>query len=232
MLKHKKSSHETLIFLSKDLHAMMTLLNIFYMDFSLFTIALAAIITLFSIVLHEVAHGAVAYYFKDRTAYASGRLTLNPFPHIDIIGSIFVPLGAFLLASTLFGWAKPVPVNPKNLIGKYADFWVSAAGVLANLFLFIVAFTLSYFLAKNGLLTEASGKVLHMFLVVNLSLALFNLIPVPPFDGMAILQSLFPKLRTESTFFYNPFFIIASIIVASFIYGLISPHVFRFVLGG
>jgi Zn-dependent protease len=201
------------------------------MEFSLFAIALAAVVTLFSIVMHEVAHGAVAYYFKDRTAYASGRLTLNPLPHIDIIGSVLVPIGAFLLASTLFGWAKPVPVNPRNLVGKYADFWVSAAGVLANLFLVVVAFTLSYFLAKNGLLTEASGKVLYMILVVNLSLALFNLIPIPPFDGMSILQSLFPKLRIQSTIIYNPFFIIAAIIVASFIYGLISPHVFRFVLG-
>lgn len=201
------------------------------MELSLFAIALAAVVTLFSIVIHEVAHGAVAYYFKDRTAYASGRLTLNPLPHIDIIGSILVPIGAFLLASTLFGWAKPVPVNPRNLVGKYADFWVSAAGVLANLFLVVVAFALSYFLAKNGLLTEASGKVLYMILVVNLSLALFNLIPIPPFDGMSILQSLFPKLRIQSTIIYNPFFIIAAIIVASFIYGLISPYVFRFVLG-
>ncbi len=202
------------------------------MDFSLFTVVLAAVVTLFSIVLHEVAHGAVAYYFKDRTAYVAGRLTLNPLPHIDIIGSVLVPLGAFLLAQTLFGWAKPVPVNPRNLVGKYADFWVSAAGVLANLFLVILAFMISFFLVQNDMLTENAGKVLHMLLVVNLSLALFNLIPVPPFDGMSILQSLFPKLRIQSTFIYNPFFIIASIIVASFIYSIISPYVFRFVLGG
>ncbi len=194
-------------------------------------ILLTAAVSLFSIILHEIAHGLAAYYFKDKTAYAAGRLTLNPVPHIDMIGSIIVPLASYALSGMLFGWAKPVPVNTHKLQGKYAVAWVSAAGVLTNAFLVLIAFAFSVFLSSHGMLTPEISQLLLAILLINLSLALFNLIPIPPFDGMAILEGLFPKLRIKARFIYNPIYMIAAIFVASFIYGEISPYVFRFVLG-
>lgn len=201
------------------------------MDTSLFGVIVIGLVTLFSIVLHEVAHGYVAYLFKDKTAFLSGRLTLNPFPHMDIIGSVIVPLASYFLSGTLFGWAKPVPVNTRNLVGRYADFWVSAAGVLTNLALASIAFVIAYFLMSTGNITKEIGQVLYTVIIVNTSLFLFNLIPIPPFDGMAILQGLFPKLRIQSAFIYSPFYMIISLVVASYLYSYLAPSVFRFILG-
>lgn len=195
-------------------------------------IFLIAIVSLFSIIFHEIAHGLMAYYFKDKTAYMAGRLTLNPIPHIDLIGSVIVPLASYALSGTLFGWAKPVPVNTSNLQGKYAVAWVAAAGVLTNALLVLIAFAASVFLSSGGMLTPGLSQLLSAVLLINLSLTLFNLIPIPPFDGMAILEGLFPKLRIKTRFIYNPIYMIAAIFAASYLYGMIAPHVFRFVLGG
>ena len=95
------------------------------------------IIILFSIIIHEVAHGYTAYILGDDTAKNANRLTLNPIPHIDIVGSIFIPILSFTMSGMFLGWAKPVPVNLRNVEGKYGDTFVSAAGVAANILLAI-----------------------------------------------------------------------------------------------
>lgn len=146
-----------------------------------------------SVILHEIAHGAVANYFGDDTAKVSGRLSLNPIVHIDPIGSILVPLLLFMSnTGFLFGWAKPVPVNPHRLkSGVQAYRWVTLAGILTNLVLAIVAalvFKVStqYFeLTANNL-----GVIFFAVLMqINLVLAVFNLLPFPGFDGWNLLMT-------------------------------------------
>jgi Zn-dependent protease len=155
----------------------------------------------FAITIHESAHGWAAHKMGDPTAYAAGRVTLNPLAHIDLIGTIILPLVLILAHQPVFGWAKPVPVNPYNLRHPRRDYlWVSFAGPIANLataagaivlFLLLKHFTLgvmsSSFIAKTigGLFL-----ILIFTLSINMSLAIFNLIPVPPLDGSGILSGL------------------------------------------
>ncbi len=187
------------------------------------------LIIIFSIILHEVAHGYAAYVQGDRTAHRAGRLTLNPLPHIDVVGSVIVPFIAFLTAGTFFGWAKPVPYNPYNIRTRLGLAFVAAAGILMNLlfaFMAGVAFKLLY---MQGMLTPAFGKAIFTIISVNVSLAFFNLIPVPPFDGMSILEAIFPRLAIKSSFINNPLYMVGAILVASVLYGMFIPHVFSFV---
>jgi Zn-dependent protease len=187
------------------------------------------LVVIFSIIMHEVAHGYAAYVQGDETAYRAGRLTLNPLPHIDVIGSILVPLVAFFTAGTLFGWAKPVPYNAHNIRTRIGHAFVASAGILTNLFLAGVAGVAFKTMLSQGLLTDGIGQALVTILMINLSLAFFNLIPVPPFDGMAILQAFFPRLHMRSEFVYNPFYMIAAILAASVIFSAAMPHVFSWV---
>ncbi len=194
-------------------------------SFSLVTFVSVVFITVMSVVIHEVAHGYTAYLFGDKTALMAGRLTLNPIPHIDFIGSVVVPVGAMLLAGSTFGWAKPVPVDERHLKTKRQRFLVAAAGVVANLSVAILAFFAIKFGAGNGTVSPEVAKLIALILVTNLSLAIFNLIPIPPFDGMAMLQSLFPRLYFDSRVIYNPLYMIVAILGASFIFNLILPKV-------
>lgn len=184
------------------------------------------LIIIFSIILHEIAHGYAAFVQGDYTAYRAGRLTLNPLPHIDIIGSVIVPFVAFLTAGTFFGWAKPVPYNPHNIKTRIGEAFVASAGILVNILLAIIAGLFFKVLAMQGLLTEELGKAIFLVITVNVSLAFFNLIPIPPFDGMAILQALFPRMQIDSRFTYNPFYMVAAIIIASVLYGMFAPSLF------
>ena len=188
------------------------------------------LIILFSIVIHEVAHGYAAYLLGDETAHRAGRLTLNPIPHIDLIGSIIVPLLSFMSAGTFLGWAKPVPVNTYNLRGKYSEAIVSGAGIFANIMLALICGVLFKIFVSQGVMTEALSTPLITIIYINISLAFFNLIPIPPFDGMAILQGLFPRMRMITSFMYNPLFLILAIIVASKFYGVFIPYVFKIVM--
>jgi len=184
------------------------------------------IIIIYSIVLHEIAHGYAAYIQGDETANRAGRLTLNPVPHIDIIGSIIVPLSAFMLAGTFFGWAKPVPYNPHNIRTRIGEAFVAAAGILTNLLIALIALIAFKFLVSSGALSVGVGKALYTIIGVNVSLAFFNLIPLPPFDGMSILQALFPRMNFDSRLTYNPFYMVGAILVASVLYGMFMPYVF------
>ena len=184
------------------------------------------LIIIYSIILHEIAHGYAAYVQGDQTAARAGRLTLNPFPHIDIMGSVIVPLFAFLTTSTFFGWAKPVPYNPYSIRTNMGRVFIASAGILTNLLIAIIAGIAFKVLYMGGNLTPELGKAIYTILTVNVSLAFFNLIPIPPFDGMAILEGLFPRLTINSRVIYNPFYMIGAIIIASVLYGMFMPGIF------
>ena len=154
-------------------------------------------VLLFSIILHEVAHGYVADRCGDPTARFMGRLTLNPLPHIDIIGSIVFPALLWLThAPVLFGWAKPVPINTRNLRSPRAELLVSLAGIAANLLLATVCACVAALYLK--IMRPAAGTADPLLIMlgygirINLILAVFNLMPVPPLDGSWILYHLLP----------------------------------------
>ena len=163
------------------------------------SLILIIVIFLFSVVIHEVAHGEVAYYLGDPTAKYAGRLTLNPIKHLDPIGSIIVP-GFLILASMatgvglIFGWAKPVPINPRNFRDqKYGAAKVGLAGPLANISLAIIFGMLLRFLPFGvDHLSQSLILVFGYIVWVNLLLAVFNLLPIPPLDGSHILFAFLP----------------------------------------
>ena len=158
-------------------------------------------VLLISVVVHEVAHALVAKWEGDDTAHRLGRITLNPIPHLDLMGSVLVPLALYLLPGNfLFGWAKPVPVNPRNYRNpKWGDIRVSLAGIAANLILALLCTLLLGILVKVGvLLGSTSGPILLLQemvsfgILINLVLAVFNLIPLPPLDGSHVAYHLLP----------------------------------------
>ncbi len=162
--------------------------------------AVPLIVLLFSVILHEVMHGFVAKKFGDNTAERAGRLTLNPIPHIDPVGTILLPLASLYLGGILFGWAKPVPVNPLNFSNlRKGELMVSAAGILANFGLAVAAALV--FRLLDGLpqtFPALLGGILSFTVLINLVLGIFNLLPIPPLDGSKILLSQLPsKLAAE-----------------------------------
>lgn len=194
-------------------------------------IILTFLVVIFSIILHEVAHGYAAYIQGDETAYRAGRLTLNPLPHIDMVGSVIVPLLAFFTAGTFFGWAKPVPYNVYNIRTRLGHAFVAAAGILTNLLIALIMGIAFKTLVAQGLMTENVASAIFLVISVNISLAFFNLIPVPPFDGMAIIQAFFPRLHISQRLTFNPFYMIAAILIASVLFSALMPSVFSWIFG-
>lgn len=150
-------------------------------------------ILFFSIILHEYSHGYIACRNGDDTAYILGRLTFNPLKHIDFVGSIIVPIFCIMSGLPLFGWAKPVPVNPYNLNNIRNDMAkVAFAGPAANLILVII----SVLILKLVVMFDSNAALLMQVFVyaimINLLLALFNLMPIPPLDGSKILARFLP----------------------------------------
>lgn len=155
------------------------------------------IVLLFSIVIHELAHGSVAYSLGDPTAKYQGRLTLNPLKHLDLFGSVVLPL--LLLLTTagqgpVFGWAKPVPINPYNLKDqKWGSLKVAIAGPASNLALALAFGLIIRFMPFNFFASNPGLSLIFSFIVqINIVLALFNLIPIPPLDGHWILFTFMP----------------------------------------
>ena len=172
-----------------------------------------AVILLYSIILHEVAHGWVAHLFGDDTAIHYGRLTLNPRSHVD-------PIGALMLFLVGFGWAKPVPVNYSSLTrARIGLFCVALAGCFTN----ILIATIALILLQSGVINSNSTLFVMLSIVVriNIILGAFNLIPIPPLDGSKILMSFFPYRAQESLARLEPygFFILVVLLFT----GLLNP---------
>ena len=181
-----------------------------------------------AIVFHEVAHGYVAKLLGDPTASQQGRLSLNPIRHVDPVGTLLVPAGMYLLSGAAFGWAKPVPVNARRLRNpRYGMMAVAAAGPASNLLLGAIGAVLLGMLvyltdmSQTELANSLTVTMLVYFMQINVFLALFNLLPIPPFDGSHILQGLLP--REASRIFGNlqqyGMFVIIVIIAASMAFG-------------
>lgn len=158
---------------------------------------------LFSVIVHEFAHGYVAYKKGDDTAYLMGRLTFNPIPHIDPIGSILLPTLAILTNAPVIGWAKPVPINPYNLYNpKKSMIYVALAGPLSNIALSFISAVILTSLKTIGLtkitLFIPLSMLLEYLIIINLILAFFNLFPLYPLDGGQIVINLLPwRLREK-----------------------------------
>lgn len=164
------------------------------MPISVVTTLIILVIILFSVILHELAHGVVAYWLGDRTAKDAGRLTLNPIKHIDPIMSIAVPLVLYLIGAPVFGGAKPVPINERNLKwGVWGMALVALAGPFTNFLLALIGFLIGQF---TGLLDGVGGELWQFafaeIIYVNLGFMLFNLIPIPPLDGSRLLYAIAP----------------------------------------
>ncbi|MEC5217834.1 Zn-dependent protease [Actimicrobium sp. GrIS 1.19] len=179
------------------------------------TVAVYALPVLFAITLHEAAHAFAARYFGDNTAYAAGRMTLNPIPHIDLFGTILIPvlLYFFTGGAFLFGYAKPVPVDFGRLRNPKRDMrWVALAGPASNLFMGLMWALLGIGLTLSGVTEPFFFKMVEAGVTVNLVVFAFNLFPIPPLDGGRIMFSLLPNK-------------------AAFQYAKLEPYGFFIVLG-
>ncbi len=187
------------------------------------TIFLIAILVM-SVIIHEISHGYVAYMLGDPTAKLAGRLTLNPVSHIDPLGSIIIPtLMAMSGTGIIFGWAKPVPYNPYNLKNqRWGTALVGAAGALSNLFIAIV-FGL---IIRFGDVLGVSGSFLEismLIVLINILLAVFNLLPVPPLDGSKVLFSLLPYRFHYIQEFLERYWVFLIFFVIFFAWDIIIP---------
>lgn len=205
-------------------------------------IAIWAIPLIFAITLHEVAHGWVASWFGDQTARLSGRLTVNPIKHIDLVGTIVVPLIMLLFSNFIFGWAKPVPVDPRNMRNPRRDMaLVAIAGPISNI---VMAFFWGL-IAKLGVMAEMTGHgwfgvpLVYMGgagIMINIVLAVLNLIPLPPLDGGRLMTSILPPRVAYRYSQIEPygFFILILLIFTGALSMIMGPPVFFLmrVIGG
>lgn len=186
-----------------------------------------------SIVFHELAHGYTAYFLGDHTAKYAGRLTLNPIRHLEIFGSILVPMLTYAMGGVVFGWAKPVPYNPYNIKNRYGEVIVAAAGPLSNILIALV-FALYFRFLGSGATITPEGSLALLIVMVNITLAVFNLIPIPPLDGFKIFTGVLPyNLRYIKEYIEKNIliFILLFIFGFSFLMDPVVAFVFKLMTG-
>lgn len=200
------------------------------MDFNPFYLIIVLGIILFSVILHELSHGLVAYWLGDDTAKNAGRLSFNPIKHIDPFMSILVPVVLYLLKAPVFGGAKPVPVNFSNL--KWREWGmalVALAGPFTNFLIAFITFLIGHF---TGILYNISNETVNFIftelIFINLGFMIFNLIPIPPLDGSRILYAIAPDgFRNVLTSMERYGFIIVYMLI--FLFGEVFSNI---MLGG
>lgn len=185
-------------------------------------------ILIMSVILHELAHGWAAYYYGDNTAKFAGRLSVNPLRHLDIFGSVIVPITLIILqAGFLVGWAKPVPINERNFTKKKEGlFVVSIAGILANIFIAIIFTILLRAGVYLGFTNPGFLLITSTIIFTNLILGFFNLMPIPPLDGSKILLSLLPGNTSRLQYLFDKYGLLVAIFFIVFIWDMIVPVVF------
>jgi Zn-dependent protease len=202
------------------------------------------VVLLLAISAHEAAHAWMSYKFGDDTARLLGRITLNPVSHTDPIGTLLIPIVMFVVGHTggalasipLIGWGKPTPVNPLRWRNKdLANVMVSIAGILANILIALIAFTILKVLFMMGIrlsesFEEPLGLLLSYMLIMNISLAIFNLLPFPPLDGSKVLDTFLPaSMRPAMEIFERYGFIILLFLIWIGFFGAIITPVLRVV---
>lgn len=163
------------------------------MDETIRTIAVYALPVLFAITLHEAAHAYAAKYFGDNTAYSQGRMSLNPLVHVDLWGTIVIPIVLFLTTGFVFGYAKPVPVEFGRLRNPKRDMaWVALAGPIANFIMAVMWLVFGALMVFLNVGEEFPTRVAQAGIVTNLLIMAFNLLPIPPLDGGRVVTSMLP----------------------------------------
>jgi len=195
------------------------------MDLSIILFFQLAIL-LMSIVIHEFAHGWMAFRLGDVTAKHHGRLTLNPIKHLDIWGSLVVPFMIFVFSggNAIFGWAKPVPFNPNNLRDqKYGIAKVAAAGPFANLFIALIFGLILRFSTSGLFITSGMAQIFSLIVFLNILLAVFNLVPIPPLDGSKILFTFLPNSLENVRLFLEQYGMFVLLFFIFFLFQWILP---------
>lgn len=191
-------------------------------------------VLIMSVVVHEFAHGYTAYLLGDDTARLGGRLTLNPIKHLDPFGSIILPaLLIIMKAGFVIGWARPVPYNPSNLRnGRNGNIMVAAAGILTNIMIAVIFGLLIRFGTIFGLppydslLIHPFYKISTIIVLVNLVLAFFNMVPIPPLDGSKILFSFIPPQFRYIENFLERWGMFIMLFFIIFLWSKVSPVIF------
>lgn len=189
------------------------------------------VIIVLSAVFHEFAHALVAYRLGDTTAKDAGRLTLNPFVHLDPWGTVIVPLLLMFTSGIFIGWAKPVPYNPYALSDqRYGSLKVGIAGPLSNLIIAVVLGVVIRLVGPAGIASPLFLQFLGLIVYVNIFLALFNLLPLPPLDGSKVFADLFPT-ASRSLFQLGFLGIFIALFLAFFVLSPVAGFLFHLIVG-
>ena len=189
-------------------------------------------VLIMSVVIHEVSHGYAASYLGDQTARYQGRLTLNPLKHLDFVGSFLVPSLSYFLGGFIFGWAKPVPYNPYNLRpGRWSEAAVAVAGPTSNILLALIFGILLRISVSSD---PAFIQITSLIVFINILLAIFNLMPIPPLDGSKLLFAIFPDKLFQIRGFFEKYGLILVLFFIFFLWQFIFPVIavlFRLITG-
>jgi Zn-dependent protease len=196
------------------------------MEETIRTIAVYALPVLFAITLHEAAHAYAAKYFGDNTAYSQGRMSLNPLVHVDIWGTIVIPIVMYLFSGFVFGYAKPVPVEFGRLRNPKRDMaWVALAGPLANFIMAVLWLILGVLLVFFQVGEDFPHRVAQAGILTNLLIMAFNLLPIPPLDGGRVVMAMLPHRAAYAFARIEPygFFIVLALVLLKVVGYWIEP---------